>query len=170
MIPNHWRFVLFFHVNFSDICIFLNRWDVINLNSHLWRHFNSYGHIMAVGDAYVFPGFLTPVLTKLFFPKPPTTFRTCFCRGERRKYARKKIASTGNRTHNHQVISPTRSSLSHASRAHFCRKKYIYLHVNSISMSIGMSLWNCGGTSITVPLHFPGIQEKSKTLNLPCGR
>ena len=45
---------------------------------------------MAVGDAYVFPGFLTPVLKQLFFPKPPTTFITCFCRGERPKYARKK--------------------------------------------------------------------------------
>ena len=45
---------------------------------------------MAVRDAYVFPGFLTPVLTQLFFPKPPTTFLTYFCRGERRKYARKK--------------------------------------------------------------------------------
>ena len=44
-------------------------------------------HIMAVSDAYVFPGFLTPVLTQLFFPKSPTTFLTCFCRGERRKYA-----------------------------------------------------------------------------------
>ena len=39
---------------------------------------------------HVFPGFLTPVLTQLFFPKPPTTFLTCFCRGERRKYAEKK--------------------------------------------------------------------------------
>ena len=37
-----------------------------------------------------FPGFLTPVLTQLFFPKPPTTFFTCFCKGERQKYARKK--------------------------------------------------------------------------------
>ena len=45
---------------------------------------------MAVGDAYVFPGFLTPVLTQLFFPKPPTTFLTRFCRGERQKYAGKK--------------------------------------------------------------------------------
>ena len=45
---------------------------------------------MAVGDTYVFPGFLTPVLTQLFFPKPQTTFLTCFCRGERRKYAGKK--------------------------------------------------------------------------------
>ena len=45
---------------------------------------------MAVGDSHVFPGFLAPVLTQLFFPKPPTTFLTCFCRVERRKYARKK--------------------------------------------------------------------------------
>ena len=45
---------------------------------------------MAVGDSYVFPGFLSPVLTQLFFPKPPTTILTCFCRGERRKYAGKK--------------------------------------------------------------------------------
>ena len=29
---------------------------------------------MAVGDAYVFPGFLTPVLTQLFFPKPRLLF------------------------------------------------------------------------------------------------
>ena len=43
---------------------------------------------MAVGDAYVFPGFFTLVLTQLFFSKPPTTFLTCFCRGEGRKYAR----------------------------------------------------------------------------------
>ena len=42
---------------------------------------NSYGHIMVVGDAHVFPGFLTPVLTQL--PKPPTTFLTCFGRGDR---------------------------------------------------------------------------------------
>ena len=45
---------------------------------------------MPVGDADVFPGFFTPVLTQLFFPKPPTTFLTCFCRGEGQKYARQK--------------------------------------------------------------------------------
>ena len=45
---------------------------------------------MAVSDAHVFPGFLTQELTQLFFPKPPTTFLTCFCRGERRKHAGKK--------------------------------------------------------------------------------
>ena len=46
---------------------------------------------MAVGDAYVFPGFLTPALVQPFFPKPRTTFLTCLCRGERRKYAGKKV-------------------------------------------------------------------------------
>ena len=46
---------------------------------------------MVFGDAHVFPGFLTPVLTQLFFPKPPTTFLTCFCRDDRRKYAGKKV-------------------------------------------------------------------------------
>ena len=46
---------------------------------------------MAVGNAHVFPGFLTPVVTQLFFPKPLTTFLTCFCRGKKRKYARKKV-------------------------------------------------------------------------------
>ena len=40
---------------------------------------------MAVGDAHVFPGFLIPVLKKLFFPKLPTTFPTWFCRCERKK-------------------------------------------------------------------------------------
>ena len=35
---------------------------------------------MAVDDAHVFPSSLIPVLTQLFFPKPPTTFLTCFCR------------------------------------------------------------------------------------------
>ena len=45
---------------------------------------------MTVGNAYVLPGFLTPVLTQLFFPKLPTTFLTCICRGERQKYAGKK--------------------------------------------------------------------------------
>ena len=45
---------------------------------------------MVVSDAYVLPGFLTPVQTQLFFPKPPNTFLTCFCREERRKYTEKK--------------------------------------------------------------------------------
>ena len=47
--------------------------------------------IMAAGDAHVFPGFLTQVLTQLIFQKPPATFLRCFCRDERRTYAEKKV-------------------------------------------------------------------------------
>ena len=69
--------------------------------------------IAAVSDAHVSPGFLTPVtlLTQLFFSKPPSTFLTCFCRGERRKYAEKIFTSVGNRTHIQPVMSLTRSPL-----------------------------------------------------------
>ena len=45
---------------------------------------------MAVGDTHVFPSLLIPVLTQRFFPKPPTTFLTCF-RGETPKNAGKKF-------------------------------------------------------------------------------
>ena len=49
------------------------------------------GHIMAAGDARVFPGFLTPVLTSFSeSPKSQTTFLTWY-RGTRQKYARKKV-------------------------------------------------------------------------------
>ena len=55
---------------------------------------------MAVGDAYVFPGFLTPVLTQLFFPKPPTTFLTCFYASAEvtgKNSPERKVPSTGDR-------------------------------------------------------------------------
>ena len=45
---------------------------------------------MTVGVTHVFPGFLTPVVTH-FFSKPLTTFPTSFSRGEKRKYAGKKV-------------------------------------------------------------------------------
>ena len=65
---------------------------------------------MVVGEAHVFPGFLTLVLTQLFFPKPPTTFLTCFFRGERRKYAGKK--SHPNRGSNSQPPSHESDTLT----------------------------------------------------------
>ena len=68
---------------------------------------------MAVGDAYMFPGFLTPVLTQSFFPKPPTTFSHASAEVRGENTPERKVASTGDRTHNHQVMSPTGSPLSH---------------------------------------------------------
>ena len=59
---------------------------------------------------HMFPGFLTPVLTQLFFPKPLTTFLTCFCRGERQKTAGKK--SRLNRGSNSQPPSHRSDTLT----------------------------------------------------------
>ena len=60
---------------------------------------------------------VTPVLTQTF-PSKATTFLTCFCRGERGENTLEKtVASTGDQTHNHQVMSPTSSPLSHPGRA-----------------------------------------------------
>ena len=50
------------------------------------------------------------------FQKPPTAFLTYFCRAEWQKYAR-KFVSSGDRTHNHQVMSQTCSLRSHPVRA-----------------------------------------------------
>ena len=80
--------------------------DVLGFNAALTA-----SHIMVVGDAYVFPGFLTPVQTKLFFPKPLFSHASAEVRGE--NTPERKVASTVDRTHNHQVMSPTRSLLSH---------------------------------------------------------
>ena len=59
--------------------------DVLGFNATLTAKVISWQSV-----THMFPGFLTPVLTQLFFQKPPTTFLTCFCRGESRKYAGKK--------------------------------------------------------------------------------
>ena len=75
----------------------------------------------------MFPDFLTPVLTQLFFPKPPTTFLTCFCRDERRKYARKK--SRLNRGSNsqppgHESDKLTTEPPSRGKRTMYCSHGY----------------------------------------------
>ena len=69
---------------------------------------------MAVGDAHVFPGFLTPVLTRLSFQNHGLLFSHALAevRGKNTP-ERRKFASTGYRTRNHQVTSPTRSPVSH---------------------------------------------------------
>ena len=68
---------------------------------------------MAVGDAHVFPGFLTPVLTQVSLQSHRLLFShvSADVRGE--NTPGRKLASTEKRTHNHQVMSPTRSPLSY---------------------------------------------------------
>ena len=72
---------------------------------------------MAVGDAHVFPGFLTPVLTQLSFQSHRLLFSHASAEVRGENTPERKVASTGDRTHNHQVTSPTCSPLSHLGRA-----------------------------------------------------
>ena len=67
---------------------------------------------MEVGDTLVFPVFLTPVITQLSFQSNQLFFsHTSEVRGKHRP--ERKFASTGHRTHKHQVLSQTSSQLSH---------------------------------------------------------
>ena len=89
-------------------CYHLMKLAVLGFNTTLTAEVISWRLV-----THTFPGFLTPVLTQLFFPKSPTTFLTSFCRRERRKYARKKVYLNRGSNSNHQVMSLTRSQLSH---------------------------------------------------------
>ena len=69
------------------------------------------------------PGFLTPVLTQLFFPSHRLLFSHASAEVRGENNPERKVASTGDRTHNHQVMSPTRSPLSHPGGATTLQKK-----------------------------------------------
>ena len=68
---------------------------------------------MAVGDAYVFPAFLTLVITRLSFKSHSLLFSHAFAEVRGKNKLERLFASTGDQTHNHQVMSPTCSPLSH---------------------------------------------------------
>ena len=67
---------------------------------------------MAADGAHVFPGFLTPVLTPLSFQIHQLHYSraTAVVRGENAPES--NFALNGYQSHNHQVISSTRSPLS----------------------------------------------------------
>ena len=55
----------------------------------------------------------------------------------------RKVASTGDRTHNHQIMNPTRSPLSHLGGAHFSQYNSIMMakmHILNISNQITLSI------------------------------
>ena len=71
--------------------------------------------IMAAGEALVFSGFLKLVLIQFSFQSYQLLFSHALdVRGE--NTPKRKFASTRYRTHNHQVMSQTRSPLSHQDR------------------------------------------------------
>ena len=66
---------------------------------------------MAVGD--VFPGFLTPVLKQISFQGHRLLFSHASPEVKGEHTPERNSAYTGSRTHNRQVMSPTRSPMSH---------------------------------------------------------
>ena len=68
---------------------------------------------MSVGEAHGFPGFFTPVLTKISFQSHRLLFSHASAEVRGENTPERNFASTGSRTHNHQVMSPIRSPLSH---------------------------------------------------------
>ena len=63
---------------------------------------------MAVGDAHVFPGFFTPVLTQISFQSQTLLFSHASAEVRGENTPERSFASTGS-----QVMSPTCSPLSH---------------------------------------------------------
>ena len=72
---------------------------------------------MVVGDVHVFPGFLTPVLPQVSFQSHRLLFSHALAEVRGENTPESKVASTGYRTSNHQVMSPTSSQLSHPGEA-----------------------------------------------------
>ena len=69
---------------------------------------------MEVDDERVFPGFLTPLLKQISLQRHRLLFPHASAEVRGKNTPEKKFASTGSRTHNHQVMSPIRYPLSHS--------------------------------------------------------
>ena len=82
---------------------------------------------MAVGEAHVFPGFLTSVLTQLSFQSHWLLFSHASAEVRGKNTPERKFASTGYQTRNHQVMSLTRSPL--------CGTRYVqqFIHAHLVS-------------------------------------
>ena len=68
---------------------------------------------MAVFDAHVLHGFLTPILTWISFQMHWLLLSQALAEVRGKNMPERNFASTGFRAHNHQVMSPTRTPLSH---------------------------------------------------------
>ena len=75
---------------------------------------------MAVGDAQMFPGFLTPVLTQLSFQSHRLLFLQASAEMRGENTPEEGSPQGAYRTHNCQVISPT--PLGHPGGAENCTK------------------------------------------------
>ena len=78
---------------------------------------------MAVDDVHVFRDFLTPVPTQLSFQSHRLLFSHASGEVRAENTPERKFVLNGYRTHNHQVMSPTRSPISHLGGAGSTQRK-----------------------------------------------
>ena len=89
---------------------------------------------MAVSDTHVFPGFLILVLTQLSFLSHQLLFSHASVEVRGENTLEKKFASTRYRTHNHNVMSPTRSPLSYPGVAEHRNKEHQLQNSSSLKL------------------------------------
>ena len=65
----------------------------------------------------------------------------------------RKLASTGDRTHNHQVMRPTRSPLSYPFRARFRRGRFLKFKIHFIQVNL------CKTCNPLVRIHIRGTKN-----------
>ena len=103
---------------------------------------------MAVGNAYVFLGFLTPVLTQLSFQSHQLLFSHASVEARGENMPERKVTSTVDQTHYHQVMSPTCSPLSHPGGAWWEKEKMKMLvckkNTTFFFQNISKNLYNQG--------------------------
>ena len=80
---------------------------------------------------HVFPGFLTPVLTQISFQSHQLLFSYASAEERGENTPERKILSTGNQAHNHQVMSPTRLPLIHPG-GHICAEIFWQLDIYAL--------------------------------------
>ena len=87
-------------------------WFVLRFNATLTAKVISWRSV-----THVFPGFLTSVLTQISFQSHQLLFSHALAEVRGENMPERKFASNGSQTNNHQVMSPTRSQLSHTIEA-----------------------------------------------------
>ena len=99
---------------------------------------------MAVGETHVFPGFLTPVLTQISFKSHRLLFSHASAKARGENMLERNFALTGSQTHNHQVMSLTRSPLSDLDGAKafgkHCWNSFVFV-VSWLSVHLSMLHW-----------------------------
>ena len=109
----------------------------------------------------MFPGFLTPVLTQLFIQIRRLLFSHASAEVRGENSPERKFASTGYRTHNHQVMSSTRSPLSHLGGTRTERSVDPYQPARSTRRLTGLESFCC--VPKTILTYYKGNHSISKS-------